>query len=278
MRRFWIILLAVAMGLVIALPAATAGKPDKPGKSPTLFDVHFQFEFLPDDDSDIFAGFDSTNTGCTAGGVITMEAGSANQLRSLDVESGYVPMLDVNFPGIESYRYYPYYPDAAAAIDDDFDPAGYPAVVPIEGQLVGCHGAGIEVVTQSWDDDQPPFTIDQRPGLLTLQVGNRTVDFAWNADYYVEMDAAQPRNPKEEQDPKVRMTDWEHFRFAGDALTWDGVWDKTMESSTGTGIVRGTISVLHPTRSGGFLDDYPEFAGIPVDVEVEFKMTIEEHG
>jgi hypothetical protein len=205
-----------------------------------------------------------------------MEAGPANQLRSLDVESGYVPMLDVNLPSYpDSYRYYPYYPDAAAAIDDSFDPAGYPAEVPFKGQFVGCHGAGITVVTSSSDDDQPSFTIDQRPGLLTLQVGSGTVDFAWNTDYYVEMYASQPRNPKQEKHPKLTMIDWEHFRFAGDALTWDGVWDKTMESSTGTGIVKGTISVFHATRSGGFPGDDPEFAVIPV--EVKFKMTITSH-
>jgi hypothetical protein len=258
------------MAIVIALPAATAGKPDKPDKSPTLFDV--MFEFLPgDSNGSILAGFDSINTDCTTGGVITMEAGPANQLRSLDVESGDVPMLDVNLPYFDSYRYYPYYPDAAAATNASFDPAEYPAVVPIEGQFVGCHGAGITVVTRPWDQDNP-FSIDQRPGLLTLQVGNETVDFAWNTDYYMEMNAAQPRTPKQAQHPKVTMTDWEHFRFAGDALMWEGVWDKTMESA---GTVSGWINVLHPTRSGGIPDDDPELVVFPV--EVEFEMTITPH-
>jgi hypothetical protein len=266
MKRLWVMLLAVAMALVIALPAATAGKPDKPDKSPTLFDVEFVF-------SESSPGFSST-TGCMTdeeGQIvrsITMEAGPANQLRSSE---DVPPLLNVNLPYVDSYRYYPYYPDAAAATNASFDPAEYPAVVPIEGQFVGCHGAGITVVTRPWDQDNP-FSIDQRPGLLTLQVGNETVDFAWNTDYYMEMNAAQPRNPKQAQHPKVTMTDWEHFRFAGDALTWEGVWDKT-ESSTG--VVRGTISVLHTTRSGGFPNDDPEFAGIPVDVE--FTMTISPH-
>jgi hypothetical protein len=268
MKRFWIMLLAVAMALVIALPAATAGNPDKPGKSdksPTLFDVKFQFVGNS-------AGFDSSSDpGCTTDGVITMEAGPANQLRSLDVESVDVPMLDVNLPYVDSYRYYPYYPDAGA-VPEGFDPADYPAVHPIEGQFVGCHGAGINVVTTSSDEEQPSFTIYQRPGLLTLQVGSETVDFAWNTDYYVEMYASQPRNPKQEQHPKLTMIDWEHFRFAGDALTWDGAWDKTIESA---GTVSGWINVLHPTRSGGIPDDDPELVVFPV--YVEFEMTITPH-
>lgn len=257
MRRSWIMLMAVALAIAVALPAE-AGKPVKPDKPdptlPTLFDVTFEF-------IDTSPGFSSA-TGCSDDTAITMELGPADRLGTLGVDVD-VPMLDVKLPGLEWYRYYPYYADVGD-VPDGFDPDGYPTVDPYEADtgLHGCHGAGIDVTiirdgdgVKTLDTDRP---IVQYPGLMMLQIGDGTVDFLWHSDYYREWENVGKNKPR------YVATDMEDFSYVDNQLAWDGDWDKTVAS---TGVVTGVMNVTH--FSPGVYEPFP---GSPVPVE--FTMTI----
>lgn len=259
-KRFWIVLLAVAMTIVVALPAAAKGKPDKPDRrGPTLFEV--TFEFLGDG-----AGF-STTTGCTTAGVITMEAGPGGRLGSINEGLGTLdadlPMIDVRLPGLEWYRYYPYYADVEE-VPGEFDPNDYPLSAPLTGaDLTGCHGAGIDVfVDQDDAGTKSVINIEQYPGILMLTLGNGTVDLLWHSDYYREWLVTEPKNPR--QSPNVSVTDMEDFSYVDNQLDWTGVWDQTKAS---TGVVTGEINITHFSPGA-----YVPFPGSPVSVK--FTMTI----
>jgi hypothetical protein len=255
MKRIWIILLAVAVALVIALPAA-AFRPDKPGRaSPKLFDVTMSFRGTNN-------GFATT---CPEAESITMEL-SQGRLMAVDV-----PILKVNFPEIGTednpwYRYYPYYVDEDAATEADFDPNDYPLSEPerLEGTgLTGCHGAGIDVFVTEDAEGNKEWTIEQYPGLLMLTVRDGTVDLIWHTDYYREW---MPR-----KNGRWGISDIEDFTYGAiDTLTWtDGADSVDWDSKTGgSGVVTGDVGVVHFSPGS-----YVPFEGSPVSVD--FTLTIE---
>ena len=255
MKRFWIMLVAAAMAIAVALPAE-AGKPVKPDKPdptlPTLFDVTFEFE----GDN---AGFSTTDEDCTTGGSITMEAGPGGRLVATGDEDTDVPLFEVRLPGLEWHRYYPYYAQAAE-VPDPFNPNNYP-LEPLEewerleGDLTGCHGAGIQVlVSQAIDGTKEVISVADYPRFLMLTVGDGSVDFRWEADYYLANLETASKNPRK---PTVSSA-MEGFSYSGSNL----VWDET------SGLVTGWIDVSH--FSPGVYEPFP---GSPVPVE--FFMTIE---
>ena len=267
-KRFWIMLVAAAMAIAVALPAE-AGKPVKPDKPdptlPTLFDVTFEFE----GDN---AGFSTTDEQCTTGGSITMEAGPGGRLGATGdiaivvdgIEVGKnVPLFEVRLPELEWHRYYPYYAQVAE-VPDPFDPNTYPLEPLGEGDrlagdnLTGCHGAGIQVlVSQAIDGTKEVISVADYPRFLMLTVGDGSVDFRWEADYYLANLETASKNPRK---PTVSSA-MEGFSYTGSNL----VWDET------SGLVTGWIDVSH--FSPGVYEPFP---GSPVDVE--FMMTICPHG
>ena len=212
MRRFWIILLATAMALAVALPAE-AGKPVKP--DPTLpTRVTFKFE------GDNAAGFSTTDEQCTTGGSITMEAGPGGRLVATGDEDTDVPLFEVRLPGLDWHRYYPYYPDAQSAWDDVreglFDPNNYPLEESerLEGDdLTGCHGAGIDVSVGTAGN----ISIEDFPRFLMLTVRDGSVDIRWEADYYLANLETASKNPRK---PTVSSA-MEGFSYSGSNLVWD---------------------------------------------------------
>ena len=251
-KRFWIVLVAVAMAMVSAIPAGAA-KPAKP--APTLYEVAFDFSGASD-------GFSTRQ--CGIGESLTMEAGpggrlgATGDLNEAGDEGTDVPLFDVRLPGLEWHRYYPYYPDAESALDDDFDPNSQYSPTAGIG-LTGCHGGGIDVFV-----DTDGFSVKDYPRFLMLTVRDGSVDFRWEADYYLENLETASKNPRK---PTVSLTAMEGFSYSG-SLEWAGVWDKTAKSS---GLVTGEINVSH--FSPGV---YEPFTGSPV--YVEFTMTICPHG
>ncbi|MGB6641926.1 MAG: hypothetical protein WBG67_14215, partial [Thermoanaerobaculia bacterium] len=85
-----------------------------------------------------------------------------------------------------------------------------------------------------------------------------SVDFRWEADYYLLNVETESKNPRK---PTVSLNAMEGFSYSGSNL----VWDKA------SGLVTGWIDVSH--FSPGV---YDPFNGSPV--KVDFNMTIEEHG
>jgi hypothetical protein len=264
-------LLAVAMVIVVAVPAGAA-KPDKPGKpGPELFEVTFGFV-----DGELGFSKPGLSTSEECGGSITMEAGPGGRL-------GAVPgqLIDVNLRDIQWYRYYPYVPDGDSAnfpegfdpIDDFqvFDEDEYPQDAPFTGRLEGCHGGGIDVYVPKVPNENEPFTTRRHDGPFTLTIGNGTVDLTWHSDFYAEWLVTAPRKPH--QEPKKVLVDIEDFSYVDNHLAWtsdDGsgvVWDNQTGETTGT--VSGSINVTHFWRASA---GYWGFEGSPV--EVEFTMTI----
>ena len=140
MRRFWTLLVAVAVALVIALPAGAA-KPDKPGKPPAQTARYAVTMELIDEHDGIFTTLDE----CTDGGFLEMELSHGVALVNTEVS-----FLQVEIGSINWDRHYPYIrtPDLVPV---DFNPNHYPATVPstVPGltgeELTGCHGGGADV-------------------------------------------------------------------------------------------------------------------------------------
>jgi hypothetical protein len=263
-------LVAVAMAIVVAIPAGAA-KPDKPGKpdepTPTLFEVTFAFA------NDDKGGFSTENEVCTTGTSITMKAGPGGRLYANGEVGTDVPLLYVNLPLLEWGRDYPYYPDAESANAVGFDPTK-PHIPTAGSGLTGCHGGGIDVLVDKTKEpeepeEQYPRVIEQYPGFLMLKIRDGSVDFRWEADYYRESElteSTESKNPRKNQEQEV-TTAWEGFSYLDSQLAWTGNWDTTTEESTGD--VTGEINVEYFNYLGG----REPFSGSPVDVDFEMTIT-----
>jgi hypothetical protein len=278
-KRFWIMLVAVAMAIVVALPAG-AGKPVKPEKLPTLFDVKFEFtEKVGEEGEEPLKNPGFSTEQCTTDGSLTMEAGPGGRLIATGDKGTFkgtdVPLLDVYLPGLDWHRDYPYYADVAdVPLDfnpDDYpDPDDYPLEdPPLVSDLTGCHGAGIDVFVDKTTVPDEEISIEQYPRFLMLTIRDGSVDFRWEADYYRESElteSTESKNPRKNQVNHV-TTAWEGFSYLDNQLAWTGNWDTTTEESTG--VVTGEINVEYFNYLGG----REPFSGSPVQ-QVEFKMTI----
>ncbi|NNC74401.1 MAG: hypothetical protein HKN93_02700 [Acidimicrobiia bacterium] len=254
MRRFWTITVVLVVAIAMSVPAA-AKKPDNPGqKAPNMYMVTMEFVGEA-------PGF-STTTGCTENSYLTMQEGRF----AINATDGWP---EVRLPGVEWYRYYPYYATPEDLLEDpQFDPNLYPLSEAdrVEGVgLTGCHGGGVDVYVDVVDGVKVLDHVVPNDNLFALWLNPADMDFLWHSDYYIEFTLKHLKKKT-----IVGDTDAEDFTLTdvNDSWTWDIPAACDYETEPCSGVVTGSVRVTHFSPGA-----YVEFPGTPVDVE--FLLTVE---